>query len=46
MLLMEITAVYSDNHTKPILPGQNAQLLIVEGGGTYSYHWAKVLRLE
>jgi hypothetical protein len=38
----EIIAVCSVNHTKPIntLRGQNAQLLIVRAGGTYSYHWA------
>jgi hypothetical protein len=42
MLLREIIAVHTENHTKPIntLCGQNAELLIVKAGGTYSYHWA------
>jgi hypothetical protein len=39
----EIIAVCSQNHTKPInestLCGQNSELLIVNTGGTYSYHW-------
>jgi hypothetical protein len=41
MLFKEIIAAYSENHMKPIntLCGQNADL-IVEAGGTYSYHWA------
>jgi hypothetical protein len=41
-LVKEIIAVCSENHTKPIstLCGQNAELLIVKAGGTYSYHWA------
>jgi hypothetical protein len=37
MLFKEIIAVYSENHTKPI---NTKQLLIVEAGGTYIYHWA------
>jgi hypothetical protein len=39
---VEIIAVYTENHTKPINTpcGQNAELLIVKAGGTYSYHWA------
>jgi hypothetical protein len=42
MLFREIIVVYSENYTKPIntLHGQNAELLIVKAGGTYSYHWA------
>jgi hypothetical protein len=38
-LFKEIIAVYSENHTKPIntLCRQNAELLIAEAGGTYSY---------
>jgi hypothetical protein len=35
--------VYTENHTKPII--QNAELLIVKAGGTYSYHWALKKRL-
>jgi hypothetical protein len=40
MLIKEVTSVYFDNHTIPInaLCGQNAEFLIVKGGGTYSYH--------
>jgi hypothetical protein len=32
----------SENRTKPVnaLCGQNAEVLIVEAGGTYSYHLA------
>jgi hypothetical protein len=35
---MEAIAVYSENHEKPInsLCGQNAELLIVKKGGSYS----------
>jgi hypothetical protein len=38
MLFTEIIAVYSNNHTEPIdtLCGQNAELLNVKAGGTYS----------
>jgi hypothetical protein len=34
--------VYSENHTKPITKpcGQNADLLNVKAGATYSYHCA------
>jgi hypothetical protein len=41
-LFKEIIAVHSENHTKHIntLCGQNAELLIIKSGGTYSYHWA------
>jgi hypothetical protein len=41
MLFREIIAVYSENHMKPIntLCGQNAEILIIKAGGTYSYHW-------
>jgi hypothetical protein len=37
MLFREITAVYSENHMKPInsLCGHNAELLIVKAGGRY-----------
>jgi hypothetical protein len=37
MLFKEIIAVYSENHMKPI--NTIEELLIVEAGGTYSYHW-------
>jgi hypothetical protein len=42
MLFKEIIAVYSENYTKPIntLRGQNAEVLIVQADGTYSYQWA------
>jgi hypothetical protein len=38
-LFKEIIAVYSENHIKPTnrLCGQNAELLNVKAGGTYSY---------
>jgi hypothetical protein len=36
-LFLEIIAVCSENHTKPI---NIKELLTVEAGGTYSYHWA------
>jgi hypothetical protein len=42
-LFKEITAVYTENHTKPIntlLCKQNTEVLIVNIRGTYSYHWA------
>jgi hypothetical protein len=41
MFFNKIIAVYSEDHTKPIntLSGQNAELLMVKGGDTYSYHW-------
>jgi hypothetical protein len=40
MLFREIITLYSD-HTKPIniLHWQNAELLIVKAGGTYSFYW-------
>jgi hypothetical protein len=40
VLFREKLAVCSDNHKKPIntLCGQNAELLIVEAGGTCGYH--------
>jgi hypothetical protein len=39
-LFKKIIAVYSENHAKHIntLCGQNAELLIVKAGNTYSYH--------
>jgi hypothetical protein len=42
MLLKEIITVYSENRTKAInkIYGQNTEWLIVNAGGTYSYHWA------
>jgi hypothetical protein len=48
MLVREILAVYSDNDAKPIntLCGQNAGLLIVRAGGTYSYYLAKTNKLR
>jgi len=41
MLYREIIAVCSQIHTKHIntLCGQNAELLNVKPGGTYSDHW-------
>jgi hypothetical protein len=38
MLFKEIIAVYTDNRTRPII--KKLQELIVEVGGTYSYHGA------
>jgi hypothetical protein len=40
MLFRETGTVYSESHTNPIntLCGQNAELLIVKAGGTYTYH--------
>jgi membrane protease subunit (stomatin/prohibitin family) len=40
MLFKEITALYYEDVSKPInvFCGQNAELFIVEAGGTYSYH--------
>jgi hypothetical protein len=37
MLFTNITAVYSENHMKPIntLCGQNEELLIIKAGGTW-----------
>jgi hypothetical protein len=42
MLFKEIIAVYFQNHTKSInsLCEQNAELLAVKAGDTYSRHWA------
>jgi hypothetical protein len=42
MLFKEIIAVYPKNRAKLIntLYAQNAELLNVKVGGTYSYHWA------
>jgi hypothetical protein len=34
----EIITVYIENNTESKI--QNAELLIVKAGGTYSYHWA------
>jgi hypothetical protein len=41
-LFKEIIAACSENHATPIstLCWQNAELLIVKAGGTYSYHLA------
>jgi hypothetical protein len=40
MLLKKLIAVHAENYTKPINTlGNNAELFIVEVGGTYSYHW-------
>jgi hypothetical protein len=41
MVFKEMLAFYSENHTKPVdlLFGQNAGILSVKAGGTYSYHW-------
>jgi hypothetical protein len=42
MLFKEIIPVYTENHTKPInkLRWQNAELVIIKAGGTYSDHRA------
>jgi hypothetical protein len=42
MWFREIIAAYYENHTKPVntLCEQNAELLTIKVGGTYSYHWA------
>jgi hypothetical protein len=39
-LFKEIIAVYSQNHMKGIntLCGQNAEVLVIKAGDTYSYH--------
>jgi hypothetical protein len=41
MLFNEIISVYPENHTKQIntLCEQNAELLIIKAGGTYTYQW-------
>jgi hypothetical protein len=39
MQFNKIIPVYAENHTRPISIPQNAQLLIVKTGGTYSFHW-------
>jgi hypothetical protein len=48
MLFGEIIAVNSENHKKPIntLCGQNSELLIVKGDGTFSYHRVLKGKLE
>jgi hypothetical protein len=40
MLFREVTAVYSENHVKPINTHceQNAELLIIKAGGMYRHH--------
>jgi hypothetical protein len=38
MLFQEIISVHSENQAK--LVTQNEEMLIVEAGGTDSYHWA------
>jgi hypothetical protein len=42
MLCKEVSAIYSENCVKPIntVCEQNAKLLNVKVGGTYSYNWA------
>jgi hypothetical protein len=42
IMFKEVITVYSEDHTKPIntLCRQNEELLIIEAGDTYSYHWA------
>jgi uncharacterized membrane protein len=41
MPFRDLIAAYSENLVKPTntLCGQNAELAIVSGGGTYSYHY-------
>jgi hypothetical protein len=38
MLFKETISIFIENHAKQT--NKNADLLIVEIGGTYSYHWA------
>jgi hypothetical protein len=47
MLLEEIIAVYSENHTKPIntLYGQNEDFVNIKSCGTYKYHSSKGLNV-
>jgi hypothetical protein len=42
MLFKEIIAIYSENHMKCIntIRMQNAELIFIEMGGTYSFHGA------
>jgi lipoate-protein ligase B len=42
MLFKEIAALYTENHMKQVntLCRQNAELLIIKAGGTYTYHRA------
>jgi hypothetical protein len=42
MVFKERIAIFSANHTKPIITlcGQNAELLVVKAGGIYNHHWA------
>jgi hypothetical protein len=41
MLFKEVITVYTENHAKPIHTKCRVfDLLTVEAGGTYSYHWA------
>jgi hypothetical protein len=44
MLLREIIAVYTENHTKSIniLCDQYSELLTVKAGGTYSYRYLHI----
>jgi hypothetical protein len=46
MPIREIFAAYSENYTKPIntLCSQNAELLDVKAGGTYSYQWVSKVK--
>jgi hypothetical protein len=46
--LKEISAVYSENHTKPTntICGKNSVILVIKVGGTYSNHWALWLSLS
>jgi hypothetical protein len=39
ILFKEIIAIYPEKQINTLC-GQNTKLLIVEAGGTYSYHWA------
>jgi hypothetical protein len=39
MLFKEIIALYTENHTRPINKKKSHEM-IVEAGGTYSYHGA------
>jgi hypothetical protein len=42
MMFRETVGVYCENHTEHIntLCGKNAVFLYVQGGGTYTDHWA------
>jgi hypothetical protein len=48
MLFRETVAVYYENHTEHTNTqcGQNAEFWYVKAGGTYSNHWARLIRVD